>query len=450
MTTFPVVHPITGQVTVEFELADAAAIDRVVGEAGEAAREWDRWAPTRRGEALGAWADLIARHATELAGLDADAMGRVVRDTVAEAIAVADRCRSWAGLCDKLGGQQLPLVSGRLTYVRRAPLGVVGVLLPWWGPVATFVDNCAASLACGNAVVVKPSLHAVPSAARLAELAVEAGLPAGLVSVVTGDDVTGRLLACHPRVAAVRVAGRSASVRDVRAAVAAAADAERAVRVSAGPGSGRQLQLVFADTDLQAAAEAATAGVFTDASRAVRPATRVLVERTALDELAQRLRAAADAVVLGDPHEPRTTLGPLPSPRHVERVREYVARASASGAMVGSGVVAHGCIVGPSVITGASGDLGDVDGPVLALTPFDSEEQAVGMANGIGFRQSVCVWTGAFARLWRVPESLAAAAVWVNGSPGEELADAGHAELEELSRPQQISFHYGASRPVGR
>jgi acyl-CoA reductase-like NAD-dependent aldehyde dehydrogenase len=445
VTIFPVFHPITGQVTAEFELFDAAAIDRVVGEAAAAAREWDRWAPTRRGEALGAWADLIVRHAMELAVLDADAMGRVVRDTVAEAPAVAERCHSWAGLCDKLGGQQLPLVSGRLTYVRRAPLGVVAVLLPWWGPLTNLVDNCAAALACGNAVVVKPSMHAVPSAARLGQLAVEAGLPAGLVRVATGDDVTGRLLATHPRVAAVRVVGRSASVREVRAAVAAAADAERAVKVSAGPGSGRHLQLVFADADLDAAAEAATAGVFTDAGRAARPATRVLVERTALDELAQRLRAAADAVVLGDPHEPRTTLGPLPSQRHVERVREYVSRASASGASVRSGGAAQGCLVGPSLITGAVAELGDVDGPVLALAPFDSEEQAVAMANGLGFRPAVNVWTSDFARLWRVPESLAAAMIWVNGGPGEELADAGQAELEELSRPQRVSVHYGAS-----
>lgn len=445
MTTFPVVNPTTGQVVADVTCFGAATTDRVVGEAVAAAREWGTWAPTRRGDALAVWADVLERHAAELAALDADAMGRTVHDTVAEVPVVADRCRSWAGLCDKVNGEHLPLVGGRLTYVRRAPLGVIAVLLPWWGPVANLVDHCAAALTFGNAVVVKPSVHAPLSALRLGELAVEAGLPPGLISLAPGDDVTGRLLAAHPQVAAVRVAGRVDSVREVTMAVAARVGLVRPAQVAARPG-GRCVQVVFADADLDAAAGAAMAGVFTDAGRAIRPATRVLVERPAVNAMTDRLTAALDAVVVGDPHAPQTQLGPLPSQRHVQRVQAYLDDIAGSGASVHASAPADGCFIGPAVINAAPlagfAD-GEVDGPVLAVVPFDTEAEAVALANDVAYSQAASVWTADLARSWRVPESLAADAVWVNGRPGEELATAGQAELEELTRPHQISFHYG-------
>ena len=245
-------------------------------------------------------------------------MGRPLRDTVAEAPSIANRVRYWAGMADKIHGKQIPIAPGHLSFTVREPLGVAGIIVPWNGPMGLFVGRVSVALACGNGVVLKPSELSPVSALRMAELTVEAGIPAGLVNVVTGAGPTGALLCAHPGIDGISFTG---SVPTGRKVATAAAATFKNVVLELG---GKAPNVVFADADLDAAVRGCVWGVFNNTGQACVATSRLLVERPVLDAVVERLVALTGKLRTGDPLDPTTHLGPLASGAQYERVQGYL------------------------------------------------------------------------------------------------------------------------------
>ena len=255
----------------------------------------------------------------ELARLDTLSVGRAYRDTSAEARGGGRVPRYWAGMAGKkIEGSHLPVIPGHLSYTAREPLGVVGLILPWNGPVGAFVESVLAAVACGNAVVVKPSEMAPLSALRLAELATEAGMPSGLVNVVTGDGSTGSLLVRHPGIDGI---GFTGSVETGRLIARAAADRLTKVTLELG---GKSPNIIFGDADLASAIRGTTWGIFYNAGQVCCAGSRLLVERSIYSEVLTALSSLATTIRVGDPMDPANHIGPLACRKQYERVNSYL------------------------------------------------------------------------------------------------------------------------------
>ena len=213
--TFELVNPATGEAFAEVAASDEAQVDAAVDAAREAQREWAKLGPERRGELLWAWGELVRDAARGARPRRHDVDGPPAARHVAEAPSIANRVRYWAGMADKIHGKQIPIAPGHLSFTVREPLGVAGIIVPWNGPMGLFVGRVSVALACGNGVVLKPSELSPVSALRMAELTVEAGIPAGLVNVVTGAGPTGALLCAHPGIDGISFTGSVPTGRKV-------------------------------------------------------------------------------------------------------------------------------------------------------------------------------------------------------------------------------------------
>ncbi|HEY4413918.1 MAG TPA: aldehyde dehydrogenase family protein [Gaiellaceae bacterium] len=452
---FPLVNPANGAVFAEVAASDEAQLDDAVAAAQAAQRTWWRIAPEKRGELLSRWGELVLREADALAELDTQSMGKPLRETRREAPSIANRIRYWSGMADKITGRQLPIAPGHLTYTVREPLGVVGVIVPWNGPMGMFVGRVSVALACGNAVVGKPSEITPLSAIRIAELTAEAGIPEGLVNVVTGDGKVGALLAAHPGVKGLQFTG---SVETGRKVAALAAPTFKQVVLELG---GKAPNVVFADADLDAVARGTAWGVFSNTGQACVATSRLLVERSVEKDVLDRITSLARALRVGDPYDPETQLGPLASQRQFERVCDYLELAKSDAhALVGGTAHGPGYYVDPTVLVDLDpqGRLAqeEIFGPVLSVIPFDTEDEALELANGVEFGLSANIWTRDVGRMLRFADGLEAGTIWGNtarllhpGLPFGGFKDSGlgnasgEGALEGNTRLKRVSILYG-------
>ena len=413
--TFLLTNPADETTVAEVAESDEAQVDAAVAAARAAQPAWAALAPERRSALLWGWADVVRAHAEELALSDTLTMGRPIGDSTREAVGLPERIRHWATIGDKLEGRQLPIVPGHLSFTVREPLGVVAVIVPWNGPTSMFIGRVAAALACGNGVVVKPSELTPLSALRLAELIVEAGIPPGLVNVATGDGKVGTLLVAHPGVDGVSFTG---SVATGRAVATLAAPGFKKVVLELG---GKAPNIVFADAALSEAVRGAVWGVFSNSGQACVATTRLLVERSVVDEVVERLVALTGRLRVGDPLQEGVHLGPVASRQQFERVRGYLDGAREDGAelLAGGGVAdGPGFFVQPTVFTGVDMNARiareEIFGPVLTVLPFDEEDEAVALANDVEYGLSANIWTSDVGRMLRVSERLEAGTIWGN------------------------------------
>ena len=453
--TFSLVNPADGQVFAEVAASDEAQVDDAVAAAQVAQRAWWRLAPEKRGELLTRWGELVLREADALAELDTQSMGKPLRETRREAPSIANRIRYWAGMADKITGRQLPIAPGHLTFTVREPLGVVGVIVPWNGPMGMFIGRVSVALACGNGVVGKPSEITPLSAIRIAELTAEAGMPEGLVSVVTGDGKIGALLAGHPAIKGLQFTG---SVETGRKVATLAAATFKQVVLELG---GKAPSIVFRDADLDAVARGTAWGIFSNSGQACVATSRLVVERSIADELLDRLGSVARVLRVGDPYDPETQLGPLASERQFERVRDYLELAkSEATTLVGGTAHGPGYYVDPTIVVDVDprGRLGqeEIFGPVLSVFPFDDEEEALELANGVSFGLSANIWTLDVGRMLRIADALNVGTIWGNtarllhpGLPFGGFKDSGvgnasgEGALEGNTRLKRVSILYG-------
>ncbi len=419
---FDTIDPFTGQAWAEVALGDARDVERAVAAAHAAFVDgpWSGLTATARGRLLHRVGDLVLDHLDELVAAESRDNGKSYTELHAALRTMAGWYHYYGGLADKIQGDVIPVDrTDVLNYTLHEPYGVVVAILPWNSPLRLASWKLAPALAAGNTVVVKPSEHTSTSIITMMDLLAEAGLPDGVVNVVSGfgPDVVPPLVE-HPLVRKVSFTGGA-----VGGAVVAelAARAGKPVTLELG---GKSPHLVFADADRRRAAAGVAAGVFSSGGQTCLAGSRLIVERSVHDELVEQVVAIAEKVRFGDPSDPATDIGPVATEKQFEHIIGFIDRARASRSTLvtgGRAVEAAGCprFVAPTVFTDVdpASELfqEEVFGPVLAVTAFDSEAEAVALANGVAYGLAAGVWTRDLSRAHRVSRRLQAGTVWVNG-----------------------------------
>jgi acyl-CoA reductase-like NAD-dependent aldehyde dehydrogenase len=406
--TVTVINPATEETIASLEEAGVDETDAAVARARAAFPAWRDVSPRDRGRLLRGLATLVEEHTEELARIESQNVGKPIAGARGEVGMVADVFHFYAGAVDKKYGETIP-VAGGVDMTFREPLGVVGLIVPWNFPLNISSWKLGPALACGNTVVLKPAELTPLSALRLAELALEAGIPEGVINVLVGKGrIVGQRLVEHPDVAKI---GFTGSTEVGRGVMKGAADTIKRVTLELG---GKSANIVFADADLEKAAAAAPYAVFDNAGQDCCARSRILVERSAYDRFAELLVAATRNVKVGDPADEATEMGPLISKQHRETVASFV-----DGDTLYTGEAPGGKgFWYPCTIVEASNDdriaREEVFGPVAALIPFDDEADAIRIANDTPYGLSGSIWTQNGARALRVARALETGVLSVN------------------------------------
>ena len=410
MTATDVINPATEELVRTVEQVDVAGVDDAVARARVAQRRWAGLAPAERAAGLRAFAAAVDEHVTELAALEVVNSGHPVSSAEWEAGHVRDVLAFYAASPEWLSGKQIPVADG-LDVTFNEPIGVVGVITPWNFPMPIASWGFAPALAAGNAVLVKPAVWTPLTTIRLGELAVEAGLPDGLLQVLPGKgSVIGERFVSHPDVRKLVFTGSTEVGTRVMAAAAA-----QVKRVTLELG-GKSANIVFDDCDLERAAATAPYGVFDNAGQDCCARSRILVQRSVYDRFMELLEPAVKGVVVGDPSNPDTEMGPLVSRAHWDTVSSYVPD-DAPVAFRGNSPSGRGFWFPPTVLTPERSDRTvkeEIFGPVVTVLPFDDEADAIALANDTNYGLSGSVWTDNLSRALRVARAVESGNLSVN------------------------------------
>lgn len=420
--TFDTINPATGAVLAQVAACDAADVDRAVA-AGRKAFEdgrWSRMAPGDRKAVMLRLAELIRAHLEELALLDSLDMGKLVNDAVTiDAPGSAHFFQWYAEAIDKLYGEVAPTAEGNLALVRRVPLGVVGAVVPWNFPLDMATWKSSAALAAGNSVVLKPAEQSPLSALRLAELAAQAGIPDGVFNVVPGLGATaGKALGLHMDVDCLAFTG-STEVGKLFMQYSGQSNL-KPVWPETG---GKSPNIIFADcADLDAAADMAAFGIFFNQGEVCSANSRLYVEHSIKDALVEKLAARARATQPGDPLDPASRMGAIVDEKQTQGIMRFIEAGKATANLVTGGarveVDGKGCFVQPTIFEDVRPDdplaRDEIFGPVLSVVAFDTEEEAIRLANDSIYGLAASVWTDNLSRALRVSDRLHAGTVSVN------------------------------------
>jgi aldehyde dehydrogenase (NAD+) len=417
--TFDAIDPASGDAFGELALGDRADVDAAVA-AARAAYEggWAGLPPVRRVRILNDLARLLRERSPEVAALESLDVGKPLRQAEDDVAAAASYFEFFAGVADKVLGSSIPLGKGFLDFTLREPLGISAQIVPWNYPLRLAARGIAPALACGNAVLAKPAAEAGLSVLRLADLAAEAGLPAGVLNVVTGGRETGAAVAAHPGINHITFTG---SVPTGIAIMKAAADNVVPVTLELG---GKSPNIVFADADLERAAASSATTLMQNSAQTCTAPTRLLLEQSAHDRfvelLAQRIRRIRMGRGLDNPD-----MGPVVSERQMQRVLGYIAAGARDGATAVTGggrsqtpELARGYFVEPTLLDlvgrGSLVEQEEIFGPVLTVTSFESVDEAIAIANGTPYGLVTGIWTRDLHRALSVASAVKSGQVRVN------------------------------------
>jgi betaine-aldehyde dehydrogenase len=421
--TFEITNPATGRVIATAPLGGKADVDRAIEAAQRAFDEpkgWRTWAAGKRGRTLSKFAALIKDHTDELAWLETRSVGKPISGSRGEIVGASLVFDYYAGAANKIFGETIPVSKPGLDFTLREPIGVVGLIVPWNFPLLMASWKVAPALAAGNAAILKPASYSPLTALRIGELALEAGIPPGILNVITGPGGSaGAAIAAHPGIGKVAFTGETTTGQEI---MRLASNNVKKISLELG---GKSPNIVFADADLEKFARESPYSVFDNCGQDCCARSRIFVERSAHEKVVELFVEATRNVRVGNPEDEKTEVGTLVSRKQQEKVLDYIEIGQSEGAeLVVGGTrpddpdLADGAYVMPAVFDRASNDMRiareEIFGPVVAVIPFDTEAEALAMANASPYGLSGSIWSRDIGKALRTARGLQAGVISVN------------------------------------
>jgi betaine-aldehyde dehydrogenase len=423
--TFDIVNPANGEVIATAPLGGKEDVDRAVAAAQKAFEEpkgWSSWAAGKRGRTLSKFAELIKKNSEELAQLESRNTGKPITSARGEIIGSSLVFDYYAGAANKIFGQTIPVSKPGIDMTLREPIGVVGLIVPWNFPLLMASWKLGPALAAGNTCILKPASLSPMTALRVGQLALEAGLPPGVINVVTGPGGSaGAAIAGHPGIGKVAFTGETTTGQEI---MRLAANNVKKISLELG---GKSPNVVFADADIERFAAESPYSVFDNCGQDCCARSRIFVERSAHDKVVELFVEATRKVKVGDPADDATEVGTLVSFKQRDRVKDYIEIGLAEGANLVVGgeapddpALAKGAYLMPAVFDGVSNDMRvakeEIFGPVVSIIPFDTEAEAIKLANATPYGLSGSVWSRDIGKALRTAKGIQAGVLSVNSN----------------------------------
>ena len=423
--TFEIVNPATGTVIATAPLGGKTDVDLAVAAAQKAFEDpkgWATWAAGKRGRTLAKFAAIIKDKSDELAWLETRNVGKPIGSSRGEIIGASLVFDYYAGAANKVFGQTIPVSKPGLDLTLREPIGVVGLIVPWNFPLLMASWKLGPALAAGNTCILKPASLSPMTALRIGELALEAGIPAGVLNVVTGPGGTaGAAIAAHPGIGKVAFTGETTTGQEI---MRLASNNVKKISLELG---GKSPNVIYADANLERFASESPYSVFDNCGQDCCARSRILVERSVHEQVVELFAAATRKVKVGNPEDEATEVGTLVSFKQRDRVRDYIEIGLGEGAnlVVGGNApddaaLAQGAYLMPAVFDGVNNDMRiareEIFGPVVSIIPFDTEEEAIRLANATPYGLSGSVWSSDIGKALRTAKGIQAGVLSINSN----------------------------------
>jgi len=417
---FKSLNPANGEVIAKIAHASSVDVDLAVQSSRKAFQNtWGRKSHSERGLILNMFASQIQANGEELARLDSLETGRIFADCLADVDAAVSIIRFFAGLTDKITGSTLPVQEGYTAFTKREPYGVIAAIFPWNYPIFNACAKLAPILAMGNTCILKPAEEASLSAIKIAEIGLESGLPSGALNVVTGyGETTGEALTYHSGIDKISFTGSTEVGRKVMAA--SAASNLKPLTLELG---GKSPMILFEDCNIEAALDSAVLSVFFNQGQTCTAATRLLVQGSIVSEVISNLKKIVEKIKVGNPLEETNQMGAIVSKKQFNRINDYIRLGIKEGANLIAGGLTElensgGYFIRPTIFSNVNSNMKisqeEIFGPVLSIISFNSEEEAIELANGVSYGLAASIWTRDASRLHRLAGKVESGVIWGN------------------------------------